>query len=217
MSLNFRPTHSCSTLALRTHQLLVLLGFRPSICSVLRSTLFDPPAALPLSLPDLASSLSWVKSSPCYLVLCTPHLTTTIEKDLSTGLTSSSPSFIVYTNHDLLTKNAVATPTESRVEAGLGYSEDFLKESEDRMRCIMGKWKYFQKKAAKGGEVISVDEEMVQKWTWEFPILNVETHYGCILDPQTGEIRWLERGTIVAEAKDKSEQGSKPGTAKGKS
>ncbi|KAG7152451.1 hypothetical protein HYQ46_011704 [Verticillium longisporum] len=41
-----------------------------------------------------------------------------------------------------------------------------------------------------------VREKALQAWMMEFPIINECTHYACIMDPQTGGIRWIERGTI---------------------
>lgn len=41
ISMNFRPNHTCSTHSLWLHQLLVLLGRRPSLPSILRSFILD--------------------------------------------------------------------------------------------------------------------------------------------------------------------------------
>ena len=109
ISLNYRPTHHCTDWALRKHQLLVLLGSRPSISSVLHSALlgYGRRAASPAT-EDLSSSvivseakrIAALCSSPCYLTLCDGRQAAVIEKDLMDGRIKTTNQYIVQTNHD---------------------------------------------------------------------------------------------------------------------
>ncbi|XMA08046.1 hypothetical protein WAI453_000837 [Rhynchosporium graminicola] len=54
VSLNFRPTYSCSTFSLRKHQLLVFLAFRPSVCSIMRSMIVPSDDAQQTNATSLA-------------------------------------------------------------------------------------------------------------------------------------------------------------------
>lgn len=40
----------------------------------------------------------------------------------------------------------------------------------------------------------AVGEEALRGWVMDYPRMNGYTHFACILDPQTGEIRFRERG-----------------------
>ncbi|KAF7548518.1 hypothetical protein G7046_g8655 [Stylonectria norvegica] len=151
ISLNYRPMHLCSNLALKKHQFLVLLGFRPSISSIIRSTIFNPqqwasdsPDGIGSSSPLIAQAqkLAAVTSSPCYLTLCDGHHGVIIEKDLIQGRIRTAEQFIVQTNHD--SKDAAcfgdSVAWDTATEALPPQNELWLRDSTDRMDVIQSKW-----------------------------------------------------------------------------
>lgn len=199
ISLNFRPTHNCSTFPLRWHQILVLFGYRPSVTHLLRSTLLQPMGLLERSISTLATH----RSAPCYLILCDGRRTSVVEKDLVQGQIRSAPYFIVHTNHDTKSPGGQEqTHIQKETNTVLGM-EASLEESEDRMDCIQKKWDRVENRnqqkerrnPEKGREIPAVREETLRGWVKAFPIMNECTHFGCIMDPMTGTIRWLQRGT----------------------
>ncbi|KAH7374698.1 beta subunit of N-acylethanolamine-hydrolyzing acid amidase-domain-containing protein [Plectosphaerella cucumerina] len=155
LSLNYRPTRQCSKKALRKHQLLVLLGFRPSISSILRSVILDKKTwpleqtstsdNAPSPLLSLATRLAKEPSSPCYLTLSDSKEAVVIEKDLHTGKIKTSNQFIVQANHDTHSSSCCrrrpgspADPTNA--QAALLGQELFLEDSEQRMGMMQEKW-----------------------------------------------------------------------------
>ena len=134
ISLNYRPHHDTSTffrrVSFRWHQLLVVLGFRPSISSTLRSFLLPstpksrdghhftttatnnndssdvknaPSQLQPLttSISTLLGQLSTSRSTAAYLILCTPQVAYSVEKDNCSASITSSVDFLATCNHDL--------------------------------------------------------------------------------------------------------------------
>ncbi|KAL2220315.1 beta subunit of N-acylethanolamine-hydrolyzing acid amidase-domain-containing protein [Thermoascus aurantiacus ATCC 26904] len=148
VSLNFRPTHNASSWSANCsfyfNHLLVLLGVRRSISSLLRQCIMPAP---PRQSDRSSRSLSWYRrrSSPsesqppslayieayfpslpttaAYLIFSDGASTVTMEKDYRTAVVRSSSAFIVATNNDL---EPDAPPTEEVAEgkrqshAGLG-------------------------------------------------------------------------------------------------
>ncbi|KAI0409822.1 beta subunit of N-acylethanolamine-hydrolyzing acid amidase-domain-containing protein [Xylaria palmicola] len=104
ISLNHRPRHGCPSRRLRWHQLLVLLGKRKSIASIVRSCMLH--AAQPIDeaaedarsptsrLAKQAVTLTSIPSAPCYLMLCDGREAAIIVKDYSTGTVRSTRGFI---------------------------------------------------------------------------------------------------------------------------
>ncbi|CAH0054168.1 unnamed protein product [Clonostachys solani] len=237
ISLNYRPSneHSCSSAAVRKHQLLVLLGFRPSVASVLRSVILreggwalhetseSDNASAPIT--ALATQLTKQPTSPCYLTLCDGLSAAVIEKDVYSGKMKTSDRFIVQTNHDTHKSGCCSgrrfMPSDSDdPRASLLGAEPWLKDSNLRMTMLHEKWLLhaagldtttpveIEKKEENGlcfsqrADVsnvrprVGVKERLLQEWMMEFPIINECSHYGCIMDPRTGDIRWLVRGMI---------------------
>ena len=205
MSLNFRPTHTCSTRALRTHRLLVLLGLRPSIASILRLTILGSqhskrPSISPLqSFSKTVETLANCRSAPCYLILCDGSQTTVIEKDLETSNTRTSQDFIVHTNHDIRLEGI---PQPSTTILGM---EALVEESEERRDCIQKKWDrhcknyrngQFSTSIAADAKPPAIGEQTLKSWVKAYPIKNECTHFACIMDQKTAQIRWLERGEL---------------------
>lgn len=145
MSLNFRPQHNASTfvdhIKFYAHNLLVLLGRRQSISSLLRSYLIpddETHSAEPLTLDRLAETLPPKASTAAYLIFSDGQSAITIEKDRVTGQVRRSRSFIVMTNHDL------DFPTKTHGGKGSdnpSFLESAIAESVDRRACISGKWR----------------------------------------------------------------------------
>ncbi|KAL6700658.1 beta subunit of N-acylethanolamine-hydrolyzing acid amidase domain-containing protein [Trichoderma pleuroticola] len=199
VSLNFRPTHNCSALSLRMHQSLVLLGVQPSISSVLRQHLLRPERHHP-AINSVAESITKTRSAPCYIILCSGTETTVIQKDLVNAQTKSAVDFIVHTNHDFAPTNPSSQANSQKESSSILGMEALVEESEERKDCILGKWTALAKrqqrefKRGKGRESPAIFEQTLQRWVKTYPIMNECTHFGCILDPGTGTIRWLERG-----------------------
>jgi len=204
LSLNFRPNHHCSTYSLRFHQILVLLGFRPSIASILRSVFLPPRGTISGPLSSIIDTLAKSRSAPCYLVLCDGTQAAVIEKDLLDGKVRTGTDFIVHTNHDTPpTEPSAHTHSQNQKSTILGM-EILLEDSQDRRACVQKKWNGMKKRhdrKQKSEDWIeakaalpTVREATLKGWVRAFPTMNETTHFGCILDPKTGTIRFLERG-----------------------
>ncbi|KFY35812.1 hypothetical protein V494_05571 [Pseudogymnoascus sp. VKM F-4513 (FW-928)] len=202
ISLNFRGSHACSTISLRFHQLLVLLGLQPPTATRLRTALLCPKPVL--SLLTLATNLSSTKTSPCYIILCDSIETVIIQKDLTHGTKRCSNQFVACTNHDQYDERGADDDVKSNLypKANLAGMEIVLEESEERYSCIRDKWtRYAQKKAGKQKtEWLAVGEKTLKNWVQEYPIMNECTNFACLLDPKMGQIRWLERGWVVSDS-----------------
>ncbi|CRJ97164.1 hypothetical protein BN1723_009504 [Verticillium longisporum] len=235
LSLNYRPTHEGSKLALRKHQILVLFGLRPSISSILRSVILNqrrwPLSETSLSdnaptpLVSLVNQLAKEATSPCYLTLCDGKESAVIEKDVHTGKIKTSNQFIVQANHDTHGSRCCGPKPSpdsdpSEPQTTLLGAELFLEDSNERMDMMQQQWLLHTvgsrndshsetEKDEPNGQCLGegtehrevrptkgVREKALQAWMMEFPIINECTHYACIMDPQTGGIRWIERGTI---------------------
>jgi hypothetical protein len=163
-------------------------------------------------LDQLATTLAESRSAPCYLILSSSTRTTVIEKDLLDGKVRSAPDFIVHTNHDVKIRGSFdPTPPQKEKSTILGM-DAFLEESEERRDCIQKKWDSLVTRQAKKrketgegkeGDTVAtvVREKTLQAWVNAYPIMNECSHFGCIMDPKTGTIRWLERG-VLEESSD---------------
>ncbi|KAI9802544.1 MAG: hypothetical protein M1833_001616 [Piccolia ochrophora] len=203
LSLNFRPNHNptpnvpLSTLRLSAHNLLVILGLRRSISSLLRTHLLSttPPA----SLASLSSTLPSLPTTAAYLIFSDGVSTLVLDKDHRTAVVREERGFIVATNHD----SATGTDGAGCASSAHGMQEIIL-ESTDRMDCIAGKWRRAVARAGKevadggGGvgeeeEEVSVAQKEVVRWVRMWPITNECTHYAAVMDPRRGEVVWVER------------------------
>ncbi|KAI5925042.1 beta subunit of N-acylethanolamine-hydrolyzing acid amidase-domain-containing protein [Camillea tinctor] len=254
LSLNFRPNHDHSSRSLRWHQLLVLLGKRRSIGSILRSVILrhdepswgleDPPGTkdgVELKEKENADShierqarrMASIRSAPCYLVLCTGLEAAIVEKDFETGKIRTSTSFLAQTNHDqedepdrLSPQTAGAVSAHRRDIISCSFDiEGWIEESADRLKCIEEKWDRHSKKfqpgdasaVIKDGHVRSrvsrdkpkmpstspsITEGTLRKWITAPPTTNECTHFATIMDPVTGEFRWMKRGPIEEEGSE---------------
>ncbi|KAL4883788.1 beta subunit of N-acylethanolamine-hydrolyzing acid amidase-domain-containing protein [Aspergillus karnatakaensis] len=146
VSLNFRPNHDDSSWIKQVkyygRHLLVLLGFKRSISSVLRSVII-PSRLNPTSKSTSQAWLSWfwlwtrrtkqeephtlslattvqritaTPSTACYLILSNGTETYVVEKDYKTTTVESSTSFIVATNNDRNTTIPQSSDPSARQE-----------------------------------------------------------------------------------------------------
>lgn len=145
VSLNFRPYHNASGVSMANisyywNTLMVLLGRRPSISTVLREFLLPsttvPRRGLtrrgltkqeieqaekklilrsedsPLPPTAIFTLLPTLRTPAAYLIFCTPTEAIILEKDLCTTKTLCSASFISTTNHDLSLETGVTNATQ---------------------------------------------------------------------------------------------------------
>lgn len=215
ISLNFRPLHNAAT---RTdhfkfyfNHLLVLLGLRQSISSILRGYMIseDQRDLHAKSLAAIAEQLPTRRTTAAYLIFSDGGSTIVLEKDYKSAQLRQSHTFIAATNHDVedhdtnlvgITPAAtVATDAKSRLAAGL---EELLQDSKERLECMSSKWASHVRKTSrqqKGARRMDLSQaeacttipfaEAVD-WLSAYPTTNEETHFGAVMDPSTGEVLW---------------------------
>lgn len=108
MSLNLRPNHDASnrlaTFRFYFHHLLVLLGWRPSISSLLRQHLLPSRVSSGTSvimaptLDSIARNVPSATTTAAYLIFSDGDLCLTMEKDHHTAIIRPSTDFVVATN-----------------------------------------------------------------------------------------------------------------------
>ncbi|KAF7182919.1 hypothetical protein CNMCM7691_002663 [Aspergillus felis] len=170
VSLNFRPNHDSSgwlgDLRYYGSHLLVMLGLRTSISSMLRQYIIPPENPREtwfgrilgvlvrrrrrVETPTLRSVCQAVMRTPstaAYLVLCDGAEASVIEKDHRTARMDSSSSFIVATNNDFLGSElrSYDTATDMSFGAALTSGEavsmtDFIEDSRERRACMQAHW-----------------------------------------------------------------------------
>lgn len=175
VSLNFRPYHNgddnfLTNVRFRVHQLLVILGWMPSISSYLRDFILPtaysttdlwsrlepdpetadlgPARACELILPKIARHFPFVPTTAAYLTFSDGISTLILEKDLRTAKTLLSNSFIATTNHDCSYEevpNLNDGQLQHRAHAAAtgifgGAIAEMLAESIERKVSISDKW-----------------------------------------------------------------------------
>jgi hypothetical protein len=155
MSLNFRAMHDNSgswmpNLRYYAHLMLVLLGWRQSISSVLQSYLLprlnsaadDVSASGLPSYAEIIEAFSCRKrpllSTACYLCFSSGHETTVIEKDLTTAKLRSSTEFIVVTNADVDEEAAEARSGKNVVSKASGELSKTAKKASSPPATSLG-------------------------------------------------------------------------------
>ncbi|KIV86077.1 hypothetical protein PV11_01714 [Exophiala sideris] len=215
LSLNFLAVHNANTrrgqFNFYFHHLLVLLGHRQSISSILRSYTLpgDSHDDGARTLAEICEELAPRHTTAAYLVFCDGHSAIVMEKDYDTGPIRQSDTFIAATNNDeVAPESGSSAPTPaanevaggaSRIAAGL---EELLEESRDRLNCITSRWKSRVRKAKRESKRqgatdtsqteahTTVTPAEVIKWVSAYPTTNEQTHYATVLDPTTGEVVW---------------------------
>ena len=201
ISLNFRPTHDSSTrmkeFKFRAHQILVLVGKRRAISSVLRNCLLDEKVEMDVE--ALAQSLAGIRSTATYLIFSSGRKTVTMEKDYRTAIIRSAEDYIVVLNNDVADE-ADPHRYEENVNGNTGAEIAGLLDilSMDRKKCVVDLWTQTvddrkKRGTIRPGETPYVTKSDVIRWMGVEDIANSETHYGTIMDPSSGQIIWLER------------------------
>lgn len=208
MSLNFRPTHDksgrLSDFRFYSHHLLVLLGFQPSISSLLRSYLLP---ALSTNTSRLDSSaleavrrdLPGVTTTAAYLVFSDGDETLTIEKDHHTGLVRSSSEFIVATNHDESEEDTTQNLEATHEKSFKTLLDGMVVGSIGRRNAATKLWERASKRAKRNPSTRAsarkqnLTKDTVIRWMDTDPILNEETHFATIMDPKDGKVVWIKR------------------------
>lgn len=209
ISLNFRPNHDDRTryanFRFYFHHLLVLLGYRPSISSLLRRCLIPVRSsetsekALP-TLDSIERNLPSTTTTAAYLIFNDGDRCLTMEKDHHTAIIRSSTDFIVTTNHDAAEEHA--PPSISADSHGgslkdlIAGMSDMTEDSVYRTRLATKLWKASSRKRhgsnSKGSNALPTQEKVVE-WMNTFPIANEMTHFAAIMDPKAGKVVWIKR------------------------
>lgn len=168
VSLNFRPNHDASSWVKQAKfygsHLLVLLGFKRSIASVLRQVIIPSTAekqawfswlrpqrkqetAQQLSLSEVVSRIVRTPSTACYLILCDGREAYVLEKDYKTTTVESSSSFIVATNSDRGADPQDFDPSTQQEHRGASLTTgepiamaNLIKDSIERRACMQAHW-----------------------------------------------------------------------------
>jgi hypothetical protein len=164
MSLNFRPVHDTSkNFAFYLNHLLVLLGRRPSISSLLRQCLVPSSSnskrlGWVSKLPTLYHIMDDIPSQPttaAYLIFSDGQRTVTMEKDVKTAITRFDRNFIVVTNNDqdsaaMPSQDAAKDKESSQSRLALVSEEplsmeELIEDSKERRACMQKKWDHKMK------------------------------------------------------------------------
>lgn len=208
ISLNFRPTHNASSRLASArfyfHHLLMILGFRPTISSILRQCLIPSSSAsnsvrLPgCTLDSLESDLPGMKTTAAYLILSDGDRTITMEKDNHTALVRSSTDFIVTTNHDqdeeLRPKEEIAAQDASSRALAVTGMEGIVEDSILRKNAVVHRWESLSNpnkrpsRNSSNKQLVFVTEERVCEWVDTYPTANEETHFSVVMDPKNGKV-----------------------------
>lgn len=210
MSLNFRPNHDRSgrfaNFRFYFHHLLVLLGYRPSISSILRQQLLPSQASwrrVKITTPTLGSieqTLPSTSTTAAYLIFSDGDRTVTMEKDHHTATVQSSSAFIVATNHDEAQEGSVepCIPNEQAVSQNLHLTgmQDLVEDSLERKTMALKFWEKSSKMSVQDGlesHGEPVTRDTLADWLGTYPVTNEETHYAAIMDAKVGKVIWAER------------------------
>lgn len=184
ISLNYRAHRSNRPTGMRLHQILVLMGFRRSISSVLRDCLLSPGA--PPSLVELRSTLPAIPTSSCYLTFSDGKSSLILEKDLNTAVIRESlDGFMVTTNVDdaihVLSQDEINEYMKTQVTF---EDEDWLIANSKERRCVVeDAWRKSKEATLK----------TVVGWLKTWPVKNECTHFACVMSPSAGSLLWVKR------------------------
>ncbi|OAP65716.1 hypothetical protein AYL99_01688 [Fonsecaea erecta] len=222
LSLNFRGVHNAARrrdhARFYLHHLLVLLGYRPSISSILREyiTPEDPEDDQCKTLQEISDELIPRHTTAAYLLFCDGVSAIVIEKDYETGVVRQSNTFIGVTNNDEeeLGSSNEATPLAAQVSAKAcavrAGMEAIIEESRDRLDAISSKWRACLRKAKRKSQKVGNDPSQAERnlaittdvvidWVSAYPTTNEQTHFATLMDPLNGRVVWTR---IYPEAVD---------------
>lgn len=219
LSLNFRGIHNdmhkpIANLKYYWHHLMVLLGLRRSISSLLRGYLLPRThAGSNGSLHQRARELPThefivteascrdkpLVTTACYLCFSSGQETTVIEKDLVTAKLTSSTDFAIVTNADNSTAAEDKASREAKDAAKKPKTEleELIEEAYERRTCAEQNYRNLRLQLTKAAGQLDDNTcaglpevqdiiEMVQK----YPTTNESTHFAAVMDPQQGSILW---------------------------
>ena len=213
VSLNFRPTHDSSSwlasIRFYSHHLLVLLGLRPAITSILRQVLL-PTKNSPNNVKSLGGTLDTIerklpllKTTATYLILSDGERTVTMEKDNHTAVVRSSRDFIVVTNHDQAdesrSKSEIVAQDASGRTLQVTGMEGIVEDSIMRKKVAVKRWETHLKAAKRASRVGSREQPVlltardVFEWVGSYPTANEETHFAVVMDPKEGKMVYARR------------------------
>ncbi|KIW29412.1 uncharacterized protein PV07_05228 [Cladophialophora immunda] len=221
LSLNFRGIHNAARrrdhARFYLHHLLVLLGYRQSISSILRGyiTPEDPEDDQCKSLEEISDELVPRHTTAAYLLLCDGVSAMVIEKDYETGVIRQSDTFIGVTNNDEeeFGLSNEATPFAAHVSAKSGVKtgmEAIIEESRDRLDAISLRWRACLRKAKRKSKKegkdpsqaernLAITTDEVIEWVSAYPTTNEQTHFATVLDPVNGQVVWTRLYPAPAE------------------
>ncbi|CAI7595173.1 unnamed protein product [Penicillium discolor] len=150
VSLNFRAVHdSRRNVGFYFNYLLVLLGLRQSITSLLRHMEGEGSTRLSntSTLEEILEEVPCLRTTAAYLIFCDGSSIVAMEKDYETAFWRRSSSFLIKTNHDEDTASvmdeAIANDrgyTGLRVSDGMQSMAEIIGESKERQASMQGKW-----------------------------------------------------------------------------
>nr|GAT56615.1 predicted protein [Mycena chlorophos] len=188
ISLNYRIRlwSKSSLFSHRFHQFALLMGWRPSISSVLRHLLLSPGPAP--SVATLAEILPKAPTTPCYLTFCSQANILILEKDLVTARLRTSASFLAVTNNDEHIEALSADAWRDIVAKAAPAQDAILADSIERKQCMMRLWK---KRTVRQRQRITVADVVRQLEVQ--PVQNESTHFSCVMDPGVpgGGLLWV--------------------------
>lgn len=199
ISLNFRPNHDASSRTANFrfyfHHVLVLLGFRHSVSSLLRQPLLSCNVRSKYStLATIEHRLPAAVTTAAYLIFSDGDRTVTMEKDHRTAFVKSAEDFLVITNHDQAdelqpdTRNGTQATSHTALEM-TGMLE-LVEESTSRKEYLVHEWET----ASKGsGSHRAISQRRLITWLNSYPITNEETHFALVMDPDRGKVIWIKR------------------------
>lgn len=219
LSLNFRGIHNdmhnpIANVEYYWHHLMVLLGLRRSISSVLRGYLLPRTKSRSTdSIHHRAGELQSYESivaeatcrekplvtTACYLCFSSGEETTVIEKDLVTAKFTSSTTFVVVTNADNTSAAEDKASRDLKDAANKPRSEleEILEEAYERRICAEQNYRDLRLKLTKaapdGEESVSAGLPSIQDivdLVQKYPTTNECTHFAAVMDPRQGEIAW---------------------------
>ncbi|KAL9614447.1 MAG: hypothetical protein Q9167_001050 [Letrouitia subvulpina] len=192
-SLNFRAKHSATSrldnFRFYFHNLLVLLGFRPTISSLLRQCIipqnprFKKTKSQVWNLDSIEQHFPGLKSTAAYLIFCDGERVVILEKDHHTAIVRSSREFAVVCNHDQ--DEDPGTEISSSLHAEIGM--DFLiAESISRQDILTNLWNTSKSRSK------PITSRRLEPWIDKRPITDTETHFASLMDPKAGKIIWTK-------------------------
>ena len=221
VSLNFRPCHDghsrLTNFRFYFNHVMVLLGFRPSISSLLRRYLFssssspyDPSRTS--TLESILRHLPGTTTTAAYIILCDGDQTLILEKDRATARTLSSADFVVVTNHDVSEESHGSTSSSSSNRQDpspqLTGMDVLIEENMSRKGTVCNLWEKASSRSKRSKSTMantssgSVTTSDVIDWMKTYPINNEETHFATIMDPKSGRIVWTQRNILASPNPD---------------